>query len=171
MAGSQKKVVVRSFGGEVAWGYLPSGGFLAGEEVELMDPAGRLKSIPLNGIQWIAYVRDFNLDDRNDPEHMGRKTFLGRPRSGGLWLRLRLRDDAVIEGLSEFDLAALGSVVEDGGLMLTPPDGRGNTLRLFVPRAALKTVEVLGWISSAPKPPKKVKVVEEGQPGLFGEDA
>lgn len=169
MAGSQKKVVVRSFGGELAWGYLPGSGFLSGDEVALMDPAGRVKSIFISDIQWIAYVRDFNLDDRSEPERMGRRTFLGRPRTGGLWLRLRLRDDAVIEGLSEFDLGALEGLLEDRGLMLSPPDGRGNTLRLFVPRAAMQAVEVLGWVSSAPKPARKAKEAEEGQPGLFGE--
>ena len=166
MAGGQKKVVVRSFGGELAWGYLPASGFVTTDYVDLMDPSGRVKSLTFSKIQWIAYVRDFNLDDPAEPERMGRKTFPGRPRTGGLWVRLTLQNDEVVEGLAEFDLGALEGLVEDRGLSMTPPDGRGNTLRLFIPRAAMKGLEVLGWVSSAPKV-SKAKKPEEGQPGLF----
>lgn len=172
MAGGQKKVVVRKPGGELAWGYLPASGFVTGIGFDLMDPAGKVTRFDLSEIQWIAYVRDFNLDDLAEPERMGRKSFLGRPRQGGLWLRLRLKGEEEIEGVADFDLAGLESLVEDRGLMLTPPDGRGNTLRLFVPRSSVVGLEVLGWIAAGAKTaaakPKKPKT-PQGQADLFGE--
>lgn len=172
MAGGQKKVVVRKPTGELAWGYLPASGFVSSGGFDLMDPTGKVIRFELNEIRWIAYVRDFNLDDRSDPERLGRKSFLGRPRQGGLWFRLRLAGDEELEGVADFDLAGLETLVEDRGLMLTPPDGRGNTLRLFVPRTAIQGLEVLGWIAAGAKSAttraKKPKT-PEGQGGLFGE--
>jgi hypothetical protein len=168
MAQAQRKVVVRSKGGLLTWGYLPSRGFLLDGRAELMGVDGRVISLFMSEIKTIAYVRDFNLTDSADPERMGRMTFSGRPRSGGLWLRLWFAEDDVVEGVAEFDLAAVDALADDGGLSISPPDGRGNTLRLFVPRTALIRVETLGWISSAAKvKPAKPKKAIEGQGGLF----
>jgi hypothetical protein len=100
---------------------------------------------------------------------MGRRSFLGRPRTGGLWVRLTFANDDVLEGVTDFDLATLDGLAGDGGLMLSPPDGRGNTLKLFVPRTALQRVEVLGWIAAGAKskPELKTKQAVEGQTDLF----
>jgi hypothetical protein len=157
MASAQKKVIVRTFTGELAWGYLAGGGFVRDGAVEMMEVDGRLSTHFLNEIKTIAYVRDFNREDAVDPERMGRKTFLGRPRMGGLWLRLTFRDDDVLEGMTELDLAALEGVAEDGGVMVTSPDGRGNTFRVFVPRTALRAVEVLGFVQAGVKKPVVAK--------------
>jgi hypothetical protein len=169
LAGGQKKVVVRKLGGELAWGYLSGRGFVSGDHLDVMDPAGKVTQFLLSEIQWIAYVRDFNLTDRVEPEQMGRRSFQGRPRQGGLWVRLRLVSEDEIEGVADFDLAGLDGMVEDRGLMLTPPDGRGNTLRLFVPRSSVAGMEVLGWVAAGAKKPAKKVAEAEKQPGLFGE--
>lgn len=170
MASAQKKVVLRQYTGELAWGYLPMAGFVHGQRVDLLDPAGKVNSFLLNEIRWIAYVRDFNLDDRLEPERLGRRSFPGRPRQSGLWLRVVFQGDEILEGIADFDMPALNGMLEDRGMMLTPPDGRSNTLRLFIPCSALKGFEVLGWISTGPKLAKTSgkRQASEEQPRLFG---
>ena len=168
MSLARKKVVVRRFEGGVAWGYLPQEGLRHGEQVELMAVDGRINPIPVNEIKLIAYVRDFNLNDSVDPERLGRKTFLGRPRGDGIWLKAVFRDGDVLEGLADVGLGFLGTAAVDGGLFLTPPDLRGNTQRVFVPRTALDSLTVLGWVTA---PSKRVAKASSGeaaaQPRLF----
>ena len=78
-----------------------------------------------------------------------------------------------------FDLGFLTTALDDQGIFLTPPDGRSNVLRVFVPRGSLRSLEVLGWVSApskraaakeAAKPSgKKAKLAAAmaDQPGLF----
>ncbi|QMV17460.1 hypothetical protein GOB94_01090 [Granulicella sp. 5B5] len=170
MAAAQKKVVIRQVGGRLAWGYLPQSGFVHGGQVELIEVDARAKLLDLNEIETIAYVRDFNLDDPLEPERMGRRSFPARPRGEGLWVRVTFRETMPLEGLVSFDMGFIDRLLEDQGVFLVPPDGRGNTLRVFVPRAALKGLEVLGWVTS---PTKKLaaKVAREAlQAGLFGDE-
>ena len=158
MAASHKKVVVRAFEGPLAWGYLQPGGFVCDGKVDLLLPDGRAKLLELSGLKTIVYVRDFNLDDAVDPERIGKRAFAGRPRGEGLWLRLALRDGETLEGLASFDLGFIDALIEDRGLFVSPPDGRGNALRVFVPRTALRAVELLGMVTS---PTKKAAMGEK----------
>jgi len=171
MSAGQKKVVVRQTGGVLAWGYLPSEGFVADGRVELIEVDARAKWIDLNQIEMIAYVRDFNLDDTVDPERLGRRAFPVRPKGEGLWVRVEfLRELAPLEGLMKCDLGLLDEVLGERGIFMTPPEGRGNTLRVFVPRTAMRTLEVLGWVSSPTKKlaEKTARRVERAmQAGLF----
>jgi hypothetical protein len=172
MAAGQKKVVVRQTGGVLAWGYLPTEGFVVDGRVELIEVDARAKLIDLNEIETIAYVRDLNLDDAVEPERMGRRSFPARPRGEGLWVRVEFNELAPLEGLMAFNMSFLDTLNASLGVFLTPPDGRGNTLRLFVPRSAMRGIEVLGWVSSpskklAEKTAKQVRA--ELQAGLFEE--
>jgi hypothetical protein len=167
MAAAQKKVILRVSGGGLAWGYLPQDGFLRDGMVDLMGVDGRVIPIDIREIQMIAYVRDFNLDDQVDPERLGRRSFPARPRGEGLWLRLSFNEMEPLEGLAEFGLGMMDSLMGEQGVLLTPPDTRGNTLRVFVPRAAIRAVEVLGYVTAPSKKLEKKKV--EGQAGLFEE--
>src|SRR5215471_15091873 len=100
MSSAHKKVIVRRFLGDTLAGYLPLSGFVRSRAtdkdrvVDLLDLSGRVTSIPLAEIKHICYVRDFNLNDPN-PERLTRRTFLARPRTEGLWLRLTFRGQAV----------------------------------------------------------------------------
>jgi hypothetical protein len=176
MAGAQKKVIVRLFDGETAnlpapvAGYLPASGFAEADNVALMDPGGRVISFALRDIKWIAYVRDFNTGDALEPERLGRKTFPARPRSEGLWLRMSFRDGDALEGLAGLDITFLDSIVADGGLMVTLPDARSNTQRMYVPRSALAGLELLGLVTSAAKRKAATKPGREPQPWLFGDN-
>jgi len=151
--------------GEVSWCYLPQSGFVAGDKVEALDISGRAISFELNEIKTIAYVKDFNLDDAVDPEKMGRRSFLGRPRASGLWLKVEFRDGDFLEGLAHFEVQFMDVCVVDRGLRMAPPDARSNTQIVFVPRAAMASVEVLGYVAAPGK--KKAKAASEEQPRLF----
>lgn len=146
MASAQKKVIVRQWDGGLAWGYLPQTHLLDGSEVHLMQVDGRIKPLYFKDVKLIAYVKDFNLNDLVEPERLGRRAFATRPRGDGLWLRLAFRDGDALEGISSFDLGLLDSLAEDRGFFLTPPDARSNTQRLFIPRPAITSLEVLGLI-------------------------
>lgn len=166
MASGQKKVIIRRFNDEIHWGYLPQEIVLLHGYVELIDPSARVTPVLLSEIKWIAYVRDFNLNDSHLPERLDRKRFVARPRTEGLWVRMRFTDGDVLEGLVQVNRGLLDVLAESAGVFVTPPDTRGNTQRLFVPRTAVEQMEAVGLI----QPKVKAGVVkEEPQPTLFGE--
>jgi len=168
MASGQKKVIIRRFDDQIHWGYLPQEVALLHGYVELIDPSAHVTPILLTDIKWIAYVRDFNLGDRTVPERLDRKKFAARPRTEGLWVRMRLADGEVVEGLVQVNRGLLDSLADSAGIFVTPPDTRGNTQRLFVPRSAIESVEALGLIQ--PMAARAAKVAkEEPQPTLFEE--
>ena len=161
MASTQKKVVVRSFAGVTTAAYAPQSGFLHAGSASVMLVDGRLAEFPLATLKHIAYVRDFNLQDQADPERLVRRSFTGRPRGEGLWLRIHFIDDDTMEGLTDVSLVLLDSLIEDRGIFLTPPDTRGNTQRLFVPRTSMRSLDVLGYVTS---PSRKLAQLSEPKP-------
>jgi len=169
MSNSRKKVIVRRFSGDALPGYLPAAGFVRKNSVDLLDLSGRILPLPLSDIKIIHYVRDFNLSDPVNPERLTRRTFLARPRSEGLWLRLTFRSGDLLEGLAPTDRSLLDALVDDAGLFLSPPDTRSNTQRLYVPRDAVSEVQLLAVITTPsrrqPLPGKPAK--ENLQDELF----
>ena len=164
---TRKKVVVRQLDGGLVKGYVDPGSFLSSNGAEVLDREGHLVTISLEAIKGIYFVRDFE----GDPSRQERKVFNTRPRVSGIWVRMTFKDSEVMEGLLVNDLLE----VEPEGFMITPPDFYANNLRIFVPRSALGTVEVLGVITEesarkaaqrAKRPPKK-PTEESRQIGLF----
>jgi hypothetical protein len=102
--------------------------------------------------------------DLHQPYEPERKVFLSRPKLEGLWLKLMFRDRDVMEGISSNELLE----TLDRGIQFTPPDLHGNCLRMFVPRAALTEVKVLGVVGSAKRPARAAAGIPE-QPRLFSE--
>ena len=98
-------------------------------------------------VKWVCYVRDFPAarDEQANPERLLHKRFSIRPRTAGLWLRMTLTDGEELEGLAANDR----SLIEGAGLLLTPPDTRSNTQRIYVPRQAIQTLEVVGLIGAS----------------------
>ncbi|HXN98519.1 MAG TPA: hypothetical protein VN881_05560 [Candidatus Acidoferrales bacterium] len=137
---THKKVVVLLLDQTLVMGYLNAAGLGRAETIDLLTPDGEHRSIELNQVKSIHFVREFV--DTFSPE---RKIFLSRPKLDGLWVRLRFRDEDVMEGIVANDLLDL----LDMGVQLTPPDLHGNTLRLFIPRSALAEVKVLGVVGVA----------------------
>jgi hypothetical protein len=156
----------------LTWGYLLQGGFRVDGGVNLMAVDGRVNPQSMNEIKTISYVRDFNLDDRENPERIGRNTFRARPRGDGIWVKLTFLDEDVLEGLANLDIGFADSLLEDGGIFVTPPESRGNTQRVFVPRTALRSMEVLGYVT-APSKRNAAKtgeaVMVDAQAKLFSE--
>ncbi len=145
---SRKKVLVRRFSGDTLPGYLASAGFVRSGFIDLLDLSGHIIPLPLGDIKIISYVRDFNLSDQVNPERLARRTFLARPRTEGLWIRLTFRTGDLLEGLAPTDLSLLDALADDAGLFLTPPDTRSNTQRLYVPRAAITELHLLAVITT-----------------------
>lgn len=152
MSSSRKKVIVRRFTGETLPGYLPASAFVHDKAIDLLDLSGRVITVTLNDIKHICYVRDFNLTDSLNPERLVRRTFLARPRTEGLWLRLTFRTpDGTkdqLEGLAPIDITLLDDLIADAGLFLTPPDTRSNAQRIYVPRTSIAELQLIAVITT-----------------------
>jgi hypothetical protein len=136
MATTHKKVIVRKMDRDSVNGYVGAA-FISDGKLELMNTAGNVVAIELHEVKGVYFVREFG-----DSESLTRKTFTSRPRVEGLWVRLRFRDNEIIEGMMPNDLLHEGSE----GFSIIPPDTRSNTQRIFVPRAALAEMTVIGVI-------------------------
>ncbi len=106
MPSGRKKVIVRKFSRDWLAGYLPAAHFADESGIELLDLAGKVAVLPLEEIKWVCYVRDFNSGEVDNPENLLRKSYMGRPRTEGLWLRLNLTDGDSIEGIAGNDLSS-----------------------------------------------------------------
>jgi len=164
MSSSRKKAIVRRLTRDWVAGYVSSAGFTRQGAVEILDLSGKVLAVPLQEVKWICFVRDFNSGEVDNPERFVRKTYSGRPRSEGLWLRVHLKDGDSLEGVTENNIALLDA----DGFFLTPPDTRSNTQRVWLPRTSLTEMEVVAVIGGASrkKPSGAVKPQEE-QETLF----
>lgn len=163
MSSAHKKVILRRLTGETVAGYLPLSGFVQNGTVPLLDLSGRVASIRLDDVKHVCYVRDFNLNDSASPERLTRRTFLARPRTEGLWLRLTFRTGDLLEGLAPTDTSLLDDLMQDAGLFMTPPDTRSNTQRIYVPRVAIEEVQLIAVITS---PSRRKPLSADAQPSL-----
>ncbi|HVT98323.1 MAG TPA: hypothetical protein VHE33_12525, partial [Acidobacteriaceae bacterium] len=139
MSSTRKKAIFRKFSRDWVAGYLPATSFVREGHIEMLDLDGKVIALAAHDVKWICYVRDFNSGELNNPERLVRKTFAGRPRGDGLFVRARLKDGDLIEGLAANDVTLVGSE----GVFLTPPDLRSNTQRLFIPRTSIEELEVV----------------------------
>ena len=159
MAGSTtKKALVRRYDREALLGYVNSFSYLQPVGMELLSESGNVSVIPYTDIKWVCFVKDFKLDGEE------RRVFLTRPKMTGLWVSFRFRDGDVMEGVMTNNLLQ----VEPDGFTFIPPDSFGNLQRVFVPRASLQAVEVLGVVGS-PLTKRKPRAESKEQIGLFEE--
>ncbi len=166
MGGTQKKAILRMQDGSWLAGYLPAGDFVRAGAVELLDLSARRQTIVLQSLRWICFVRDFNSGEPANPERLLRTTFASRPRLAGLWLRLTLTDNSELEGVAAND----ATLLDPNGLLLTPPDTRSNTQRLFIPRSSVReftVIAVVGTATAQRKPPAVAPDRRAGQGDLF----
>lgn len=120
-------------------GYVAPQTYLRPEGVEVIDRSAEVKLFPYEQVKAIYFVREFEGDPGDD-----KKVFASRPKLDGLWVRLTFRDEEVMEGVLPNNLL----LMSEHGLTLTPPEANSNTHRVFVPRAALGDLKVLGVIGS-----------------------
>ena len=128
--------------------------FLRSDGIELLERNAQVRLIPYEQVRAIYFVRQFE----DNPEENQRRQFASRPKSDGLWVRLHFQDGELLEGLLPNDLLQMTG----HGFTITPPDPNANTQKIFVPRAALDHLKVLGVIGSpvhrrrsTQKPPSK----------------
>ena len=170
MSVARKPVIVRKLTRDWCAGYAAANPAGESEELELILSSGKLIRIAWDQIKWVCYVRELTGgesggNDTVNPERLLRHRFTSRPRIDGLWLRLTLTDSDEIEGVAANDR----SLVDGSGLLLTPPDTRSNTQRVFVPRSSIRELTVLGVIS--PISPARSQHSKTGpQPLLFDKE-
>ncbi len=158
MAGSTtKKVVIRRFQREPLSGFVNPLTFQQPDGIELMFLEGHSTTVPYAEVRSVAFVRDF--DSTAGPERL---TFNTRPKMEGLWVSLRFRGGEVAEGVIPNNLLQL----EPHGFTIVPPDPYSNNQRIFIPRSALESIQVLGVVGS-PLKKRKAKPAPKEQIGLF----
>jgi hypothetical protein len=139
MPSTHKKVIVRKMDRDTVNGHVSPSNFIHEGKLELLNTAGTVVAIELKDIKIVYFVREFS-----DTESQTRKTFTTRPRTEGLWVRLKFKDGEILEGMMPNDLSLMA--VE--GFLVNPPDLRSNTQRIFVPRPALESLTVLAVIGA-----------------------
>lgn len=167
MASARKPVVVRKFSRDWHAGYASAEFGQDAPELEILDLAGKVLRIGWDQVKWVCYVRDLGTAQdaagQSNPERLLRKRFSTRPRTAGIWLRMTLADGDELEGIAANDR----SLVQGAGLMLTPPDIRSNTQRVYVPRQAIESLEVVGLIGTPVRRRPLPPLEPPEQPELF----
>jgi hypothetical protein len=139
MPSTHKKVIVRKMDRDSVNGYVSPANYIVEGKLELLNTSGTVVAIDLNDIKGVYFVREFG-----DSEDLTRKTFTTRPRTEGLWVRLKFKDNETIEGMMPNDLTQNTS----DGFLINPPDLRSNTQRVFIPRSAISSMSVLAVIGA-----------------------
>ena len=152
-----KKVVVRRFDRESLSGFVNPFSYLQPHAVEVLKPDGTLAILPYAEVKSVAFVKDFE----GDPP--GRPIFLTRPKLEGLWVRMVFQDGEVMDGILPNNLLSW----DIAGFTVTPPEPDGNHQKIFVPRQALRGIQVMGVVGSPLRGKRKKPVSGTEQPSLF----
>ena len=155
-------MLVTRFDREPLSGFVNPQSYLQAEGLELLSQAGAVSVVPYAEIKLVCFVRDFQ---QGEPRKELR-LFTTRPKMEGLWVRMRFRDGDVMDGMLANNLLQLDSY----GLSVVPPDPGFQNQRIFVPKAALSAVQVLGVVGSPlrmrkPKPKAKEQLEMFDQQG------
>jgi hypothetical protein len=165
VSAARKPVIVRYLTRDWCAGYASANPVDEISDLELLDGAGKLRRIPWEQVKWVCYIRELPAEgsvfthNGGEPERLLRRKFSTRPRITGLWVGLTLTDGEELEGVAANDR----SLIESAGLLLTPPDTRSNTQRIFIPRTAIREFTVLGVV----RPPSTAHQKISGQAQLF----
>jgi len=147
MAGStHKKVLLRRFSGQTIPGHAAPHNYLRPDGVEVLTRDGQVLLVPYKDLKAVYFVREFEGESGQEEK----KLFQSRPKLEGLWVRMRFRDDDLLDGIFPNDLLQVSEL----GITVTPPDPYSNNQRIFVPRQALRELTVLGVIGSPLRKPR-----------------
>ncbi len=161
LAGSTtKKVLLRRMDGQLVPGYVSPPTYQRPDGVEVLTRDGQVVQVAYKDLKAVYFVREFEPPANGEEK----KVFQSRPKLEGLWVRMKFRDEDVLDGVLANDLLQL----TDRGLTVTPPDPYSNNQRIFVPRQALVELTVLGVIGSPlTKPRRERRAAEKDQIELF----
>lgn len=157
MPSTHKKVIVRKIDRDTVNGYVSPAHFVHEGKIELLNTTGNVVGIDLADIKCVFFVRDFA-----ETDSLSRKTFTTRPRAEGLWVRIKFKDGEILEGLMPNNL----SLTTAEGFLINPPDLRSNVQRMFVPRTALESLNVLAVIGASKRQRRPADI---RQVPMFGE--
>lgn len=123
--------------------------------MELLNLSGNLLVIPYDEVKAVCFVKEFEAPDPGE-----KRLFTTRPKTSGLWVRMRFRDNEEMDGL------LANNLLQDApGFQVTPPDPSSNVQKLFVPRQALTGIQVVAVVGSPvqarkpkPKPAPKEQI-------------
>jgi len=155
---TSKKVVIRRFERESITGVVNPRTYMQPGGVEILTQAGSVAVVPYAEIKVVCFVRDF------DPHEglAGPRLFQARPKTEGLWVRMRFLDNELMDGLLPNNLLQL----EPFGFTVIPPNPSSSNQRVFVPRSALLEFHVLGVVGS-PLRPRRRKPLPKTQLEMF----
>jgi len=160
-ASTAKKVLVDRYDRSLLRGYVQPQTCRTPDGLEVMSPEGAVSIIPYPQIKCVSFVRDLA-----GPSALGeRREFLARPKSAGLWVELQFRDGDSMESTISNNIMEM----EAEGLFATPPESSGNAQRVFVPRAGLSAVQVLGVVGKPKTKRERPAAVTPRQFKLFSE--
>jgi hypothetical protein len=156
---TNKKIVIRRFDRESLPGFVNPQSYLQAGGVEILTASGNLLLVPYLEVKALYFVRDF---ESNEPMAEGR-LFLNRPKANGVWIRMTFRDGEVMDGLMPNNLLQL----DPSGFTFIPPGAGSNSQKVFVPRAALAELQIVGVVGSPlhvrkskPKPQEQIELFE-----------
>jgi hypothetical protein len=156
-ASANKKVQVVRFDRATLAGFVQIPEGLTAGGLELLTPGGNLLRVPFSETKAVCFVRD--LEERLVwSQH---RAFQTRPKTAGLWVRMRFRDGDTLEGIVPSNLLLL----EASSFSAIPPDPTFQLQKVLIPREALTSVDVLGVIGSGTrrrpaKPPDAEKQIQ-----------
>ena len=153
---TSKKAVILRFDRDSLSGFLNAQDFATPDGVELLTKSGQVQLVPYSEVQLICFVKEFG----DSADVFTKRQYTARPKTAGLWVRFKFRNGESLEGLLSGNLLQ----IEPYGFAATPPDPAMQ--RIYVPRAALSDLEVLGVIGSALKKPK-AKPISADQLAMF----
>jgi hypothetical protein len=158
VSSTAKKVIVRRFERESLTGFVNPPSYLQPTCLELLKPEGTLALLPYEEIKSVCFVSDF------DAETEPRRIFMTRPKLEGVWVRMFFRDGEMMDGILPNNPLSW----EIAGFTVTPPEPDSNNQRVFVPRSALRNMQVLGVVGSPLRAGRrKAKGASEDQQTLF----
>jgi hypothetical protein len=155
---TNKKVLVSRFEREALSGFVNPQSYLLAEGLELLSQEGALGVIPYSEIKLVCFVRDFQQGEPSKELRL----FTTRPKMEGLWIRMRFRDGDAMDGVLANNLLQF----DPYGFSVIPPDPGFQNQRVFVPKAALSTIQVMGVVGSPLRTPK-AKPIPKGQLEMF----
>lgn len=133
---TSKKVLIARFDRETLSGFVNLQEWEKPDGIEILTANGSATVIPYTEIRIVYFVLDF---DRGEPRRESR-IFNSRPKHEGVWVRLRLRGGEMLDGVMPNDLLQW----ESRGFSMIPPDPSLQNQRIYVPRAAVEEIRILG---------------------------
>ncbi len=160
-ASTAKKVLVDRYDRSLLRGFVQPQTWRTPDGLEVMSPEGAVSIIPYPQIKCVSFVRDLE-----GPSALGeRREFLARPKAAGLWIELQFLDGDSIESTISNNIMEM----DVDGLFATPPENSGNAQRIYVPRAGLSGVQVLGVVGKPKTRRERPAPVASKQFSLFAD--